>query len=126
MSQTIFKGDKVETTGTGRVVCWPRTVGTVVLVTKRSVFVQWDNSIVEDELRHDEVRKIGESDAVVAGLKTWALNRCYLDNNGNYRLKQHGRPIAPWNKAVKERFPDSSALHEAAQAYKRPVREVAP
>ena len=52
----ICKGDKVETTGRGRTVSWPRTVGMVTRVTKRSVFVRWDHSIVEDELAHDEVR----------------------------------------------------------------------
>lgn len=69
----------------------------------------------------------GESEIATA-FDDWHSNRAYLDNAGNYRLKgepfRPGQPvpggpkpraaIAPWNKAVKERYPDNATFHRAA------------
>ena len=97
---TISKGDRVETTGAGRTASWPRTVGTVTWVTKRSVFVTWDHSIVEDELNHDEVRVIPdevwcpettkESDRGPIWLDLWVLSASPVPTSSTGR-----RPRAP-------------------------------
>lgn len=48
----------------------------------------------------------------------WCENTCYLDNNGNYRRKEAGKPITPWNKLVKSLFADNSDFHRAAHFHK--------
>jgi hypothetical protein len=45
----------VKTSGKGRTADWPEHIGTVTSVTKESVFVQWDNYAVEDEMSFDEL-----------------------------------------------------------------------
>ncbi len=45
----------------------------------------------------------------------WQESTCYLDNNGNYRRKDGGKNITPWNKLVKSLFADNSDFHRAAE-----------
>ena len=45
--------------GKGRTVDWPENVGTVSKVTKESVFVQWHDCAVEDEMTFDELVSTG-------------------------------------------------------------------
>jgi hypothetical protein len=45
----------VKPSGKGRTADWPKDLGTVTKVTKDSVFVQWHDCAVEDELKFDEV-----------------------------------------------------------------------
>jgi hypothetical protein len=49
----------VKPSGKGRTACWPKDLGTVTKVTDNSVFVQWHNCAVEDELKFDEVVSTG-------------------------------------------------------------------
>ena len=48
-------GEIVKPSGTGRTATWDGMVGTVVRVEGTSVFVQWHNCAVEDELDFEEV-----------------------------------------------------------------------
>ncbi len=48
-------GEIVKPSGKGRTVTWEGMVGTVVRVSEGSVFVQWHNCAVEDELDVEEV-----------------------------------------------------------------------
>ena len=43
----------------GRTADWPKDQGTVTKVTDSSVFVQWHDCAVEDELKFDEVVSTG-------------------------------------------------------------------
>ena len=45
----------VKTSGKGRTADWPDHIGTVTRITKESVFVQWHNYAVEDEMSFDEL-----------------------------------------------------------------------
>ena len=45
----------VKTSAKGRTADWPEHIGTVTRVTKDSVFVQWQNYAVEDEMSFDEL-----------------------------------------------------------------------
>jgi hypothetical protein len=61
--------------------------------------------------------------------KDWNSGVAYIDNVGNYRMKKDGSAsgkIAPWNKAVKEAFPDSLDFHNAAQIAKEAKPEPIP
>ena len=49
----------VKPSGKGRTADWPEHVGTVSKVTAESVFVQWHDCAIEDELRFDEVASTG-------------------------------------------------------------------
>jgi hypothetical protein len=49
----------VKPSGEGRTVDWPEHLGTVTKVTKDSVFVQWHDCVVEDELNFDELVSTG-------------------------------------------------------------------
>ena len=48
-------GEIVRPSGKGRTTTWEGMVGTVTRVTEGSVFVQWHNVAVEDELAFEEV-----------------------------------------------------------------------
>lgn len=52
------KGDRVTVSGKGRTATWGQPVGTVTAVRYRSVFVQWDNLAVEDQMLAEELTKI--------------------------------------------------------------------
>jgi len=45
----------VKASGKGRTADWPEHIGAVTRVTKESVFVQWHNYAVEDEMGFDEL-----------------------------------------------------------------------
>ena len=49
----------VKPSGNGRTVDWPENLGTVTKVTKVSVFVQWHDCAVEDEMTFDELVSTG-------------------------------------------------------------------
>jgi small-conductance mechanosensitive channel len=52
------KGDRVTVSGRGRTAAWGQPAGTVTAVRYRSVFVQWDNLAVEDQMLAEELTKI--------------------------------------------------------------------
>ena len=55
----------VKTSGKGRTADWPEQVGTVTGVTAGSVFVQWHDCAVEDEMDYSELVSTGAfNDAV--------------------------------------------------------------
>ena len=45
---------------------------------------------------------------IAAGLSAWTSGKAYLDNNGNYRVREEGqkRRIAPWNRAMRTAYPE--------------------
>lgn len=49
----------VKPSGKGRTKDWPKNLGVVTRVTQDSVFVQWQNCAVEDDLKFDEVISTG-------------------------------------------------------------------
>jgi hypothetical protein len=55
----FFVGEVGESSGKGRRATWDGMVGTVVRVEGTSVFVQWHNVAVEDELDFEEVVSTG-------------------------------------------------------------------
>ena len=55
----LFVGEVVTPSGKGRTASWEGMVGTVVRVEGTSVFVQWHNVAVEDELDSEEVVSTG-------------------------------------------------------------------
>ena len=55
----------VKTSGRGRTADWPEQVGTVTSVTAGSVFVQWHDCAVEDEMNCDELVSTGAFNDVV-------------------------------------------------------------
>lgn len=54
----LRKGDRVATSGKGRTASWPRSTGTVTRRRGDSVFVQWDRSIVNDEMSAAELVRL--------------------------------------------------------------------
>ena len=48
-------GEIVRPSGAGKTATWENMAGTVTRVTEGSVFVQWHNVAVEDELAFEEV-----------------------------------------------------------------------
>ncbi len=55
----FFVGEVVKPSGKGRTATWEGMVGTVIRVEGMSVFVQWHNVAVEDELALDELISTG-------------------------------------------------------------------
>lgn len=55
----LFVGEVVKPSGTGRTANWEGMVGTVTRITEASVFVQWHNCAVEDELECEELVSMG-------------------------------------------------------------------
>jgi hypothetical protein len=55
----FFVGEVVKPSGKGRTATWEGMVGTVTRVVGKSVFVQWHNVAVEDELDFDELISTG-------------------------------------------------------------------
>jgi len=55
----FFVGEVVKPSGKGRTATWDGMVGTVVRVEGASVFVQWHNVAVEDELGAEELVSTG-------------------------------------------------------------------
>ena len=55
----FFVGEVVKPSGAGRTATWEDMIGTVVRVEGSSVFVQWHNVAVEDELGVEEVVSTG-------------------------------------------------------------------
>ena len=55
----FFVGEVVKPSGKGRTATWEGMVGTVVRVEGTSVFVQWHNCAVEDELEVEELVSTG-------------------------------------------------------------------
>ena len=51
----FFVGEVVKPSGKGRTATWDGMVGTVVRVEGTSVFVQWHNVAVEDQLEVEEL-----------------------------------------------------------------------
>jgi hypothetical protein len=61
----------------------------------------------------------------------WRSRRAYIDNAGNYRLKEKqvtdargtrwtGKgTVAPWNRTVKKAFPDVTEFHDAAAEFEK-------
>jgi len=52
-------GEIVKSSGKGRTATWEGIIGTVTRVEGTSVFVQWHNVAVEDELAFEEVVSAG-------------------------------------------------------------------
>ena len=55
----FFVGEVVKPSGKGRTATWEGMVGTVTRVDGKSVFVQWHNVAVEDELDFEELVSTG-------------------------------------------------------------------
>jgi hypothetical protein len=55
----FFVGEVVKPSGKGRTASWEGKVGTVVRVEGSSVFVQWHNVAVEDEMDVEELVSTG-------------------------------------------------------------------
>ena len=55
----FFVGEVVKPSGRGRTATWEGMAGTVTRVEGKSVFVQWHNVAVEDQLDFEEVFSIG-------------------------------------------------------------------
>jgi hypothetical protein len=55
----------VKPSGKGRTADWPEQVGTVTKVTIKSVFVQWHDCAVEDEMNFDELVSTGTFNDIV-------------------------------------------------------------
>lgn len=55
----FFVGEVVKPSGKGRTASWDGMVGTVARVEGTSVFVQWHNVAVEDEMEFAEVVSTG-------------------------------------------------------------------
>jgi hypothetical protein len=55
----FFVGEVVKPSGNGRTATWEGMAGTVTRVEGASVFVQWHNVAVEDELEFEEVVSTG-------------------------------------------------------------------
>lgn len=82
--------------------------------------------------------KAEHSDAMKQAFEDWNARRAYLDNAGNYHLREESATpthstrgkIAPWNKEVKAAFKGNEDFHKAAkehQAKKAPsIRDLAP
>src|SRR5438034_8970928 len=62
-------GEIVRASGRGRTATWENTCGTVTRVGERSVFVQWHNCAIEDELDFDEVISTGTFNRTVPNLE---------------------------------------------------------
>ncbi len=64
----------VRVSGKGRTASWPKTdEGTVVRVSKGSVFVQWHNSCVEDQMSPGELVFTGRMNSKIpSGIKSLA------------------------------------------------------
>jgi len=55
----------VKPSGKGRTADWPEQVGTVTRVTAGSLFVQWHDCAVEDEMDFDELVSTGAFNDIV-------------------------------------------------------------
>ena len=55
----------VKPSGKGRTADWPERIGTLTRVTKESVFVQWHDCAVEDEMNSDELTSTGTFNDIV-------------------------------------------------------------
>ncbi len=55
----FFVGEVVKPSGKGRTASWDGMVGTMTRVAGTSVFVQWHNVAVDDELAFDELVSTG-------------------------------------------------------------------
>ena len=55
----FFVGEVVKLSGKGRTATWDGMVGTVVRLEGKSVFVQWHNVAVEDEMGVEELVSTG-------------------------------------------------------------------
>ncbi len=55
----FFVGEVVKPSGTGRTATWEDLFGTVVRVEGASVFVQWHDCAVEDEMAAEELVSAG-------------------------------------------------------------------
>ena len=55
----------VKPSGKGRTADWEEHIGTVTRVTNESVFVQWHDCAVEDEMNFDELVSTGTFDDIV-------------------------------------------------------------
>jgi hypothetical protein len=55
----------VKPSGRGRTVDWPENIGTVIRVTADSVFVQWHDCAVEDEMKFDELVSSGTFNDII-------------------------------------------------------------
>lgn len=60
-----------------------------------------------------------------AAFDAWLSNEAYVSNGGHYRLKSNKGRIAPWSKAVRRAYPETSDFHEAAHNYAKPVAKKA-
>lgn len=60
---------------------------------------------------------MGDAEDINQALIDWREGRAYIDGQGNYHVKRyrhHSGPIAPWNKAAKQRFATVTDLHRVA------------
>jgi hypothetical protein len=58
----------VKPSGKGRTADWPEQVGTVAKVTAESVFVQWHDCAIEDEMKFDELVSTGTFNDIVRAM----------------------------------------------------------
>jgi len=71
--------------------------------------------------------KRNEGNMLAHAYKDWTNHEAYVDANGNYRLKIGGKPIAPWNAAVKEKYgTNSTNFHNDAEKFKKHLPEKLP
>uniref|UniRef100_A0A7C3V4J5 Large polyvalent protein associated domain-containing protein n=1 Tax=Desulfobacca acetoxidans TaxID=60893 RepID=A0A7C3V4J5_9BACT len=54
------------------------------------------------------------SPGVLEGMQAWLRNQIYIDDAGNYRSKET-REIVPYNRELKQTFPQTEGLTEAAK-----------
>jgi hypothetical protein len=66
------------------------------------------------------VKHKAATNPVIQAYQDWMDNKAYVDARGHYHLLRiKGRPIAPWNGAVRAIFRNVSAFHRAAESYAR-------
>ena len=81
-------GDQVTTTGMGRTFKWKFQLGTITRIIGKMLYVQWGDSIVEDEMKYYEVQLFNPnlllefSDGVK--IYTGGIYRIIEETDGNY------------------------------------------
>jgi hypothetical protein len=81
-------GDQVTTTGMGRTSKWKFQLGTITRILGKILYVQWEDSMVEDEMKYHEVQLFNPnllleySDGVK--IYTGGIYRVIQENDGQY------------------------------------------
>ena len=82
------KGDQVTASGMGRTSRWKFQLGTITKISGKMVYVQWEESIVEDEMKSYEIQLFNPNLLLEFsdGLKiyTGGIYRVIQENDGQY------------------------------------------